>query len=581
MRLLYAALAAATLFCASARADDPARSAARVEIKRAFIAGTEGPDPATLPDELKVLASELRRLRAGSTLDRVTAFSTALDPVLHPMPPDEIVSFYIRSPKKEAGADPRIEALRAAQLRERVRRAMANASLAQAGVSLPDEPAAPYRTPAPAPPPPTWIRSLPLAAAPIFSSAERGSVAPPVNAVARTYLERIEARVEDYAVRRDAAWASGHRLQAAVLAAVGAAGHVMKASWSLVSAMTGKDSAKNVANAVLYQPAALLDYGTRQAALPDPKQAPGAYASGAALNLTFLVIEAMPGSRLAKDEVRWAYKGLVHDSHDALHRLEAAEKDLGEALRRAESAPAGSHARAVHQKEAAEARAYYEMMRLELDAARRKMVEYHMAHTLDHEFHGSIDARLLTGWDAAALNARFVREGGSPPFHSEVPLYQVTVTSPIELCRTHRAADLSSLRAARSANGDWFVPCHTLEHLDRKHLRDLLALPDTNAADYVARYTVPAGTKFYVGAAGPIRGETAGRVDRMYTDAEGRAVGGGGHGGKLQFFLDPHINAPEITGSDAAAKAALGERQSQLRRSIVYHDSTPVPDSRP
>ena len=204
-----------------------------------------------------------------------------------------------------------------------------------------------------------------------------------------------------------------------------------------------------------------------------------------------------------------------------------------------------------------------------------------MGYTLDHEFHGRIEARLLAGKDVSALNERFVREGGSPPFHSGVPLYQVTATKPLELCRTHRTADLSKLRAARSANGDWFVPCHTLEHLDQKHLRDLLALPDTNATDFVARYTVPAGTKFYVGAAGPIRGETTSRVERMYTDTEGRAVGGGGNGGKLQFFLDPHINAPEITGSDATARAALSARQSQLRESIVYRDSVAVPVSLP
>lgn len=477
--------------------------------------------------------------------------------------------------------DAQAEAKRAAEIHARVDQTlMRQAALLQAGLPTVEETpaAAPYRH---APPPPRWQRTRYLVSAPPFASAERGAVLPILNESARTKVAVLGAKIAYFEARRSEARSSGRPLAAAALSSVIIAGHVMKASWDMLSALSGKDSGENILKTVFYQPAALFEYKKRQATLPAPSAEPLAYAEGAALNLVFLTVEALPGIRLAKEEVRTAHKVLVHDSRDAMHRLEDSERELDEALRKAREAPAGSHEQAVHHVEAAEARARFEMERVELDAARRRMVEHHMAYTLDDEFHGRVEAHPLTAREIDAINARFVSEGGSAPFHSEVPLYQVSVTKPLELCRTHRAADLSALRAVRSANGDWFVPCHTLEHIDQKHLRDLLALPDTNATDYIARYEVPAGTKFYVGAAGPIRGETSSRVERMYTDAEGAAVGGGGNGGKLQFFLDPHINAPAITGTDAAAKAALRESQARVRSRIVYKDSSEVPASLP
>jgi len=557
-----AAAAAALLLCAPLlAAENPpdAWTAARADVRRAFLAGAEGPDPASLPEprdesqkaraaEVRALARELNVLRAGTTPERVAGFSLALDPASRPAPGPEALALYLRTPGAAVSNGGRDAALQAARLRERVNAAMRTSSaLLAAGLPLPGESAPAVEARPPYVPTERPVRRVDrvLVAAPIFASAERGAVAAPVNAAARTEVALLDARTADYAARRDEAWASGRPLSAAGLAAVGAAGHVLRGTWSLVAAATGKDSAKNIARAVLYQPAAMMDYGERQSALPSPSDAPARYAAGTALNLAFLGVETLPGGRLAKHLMRWNYRDLAHESRDSLHRLQAAGEELANAR--------GAEAEA--------ARARFDAARAELDGVRKRMVEFRMSYALDHEFHGRIDSRLLERKDVSALNARFVREGGSPPFHSEVALYEVSVTKPIELCRTHRAADLSALKAVRRANGDWFIPCEMLLHHDQKHLRDLLALPDTNATDYVARYAVPAGTKFYVGAAGPIRGETSSRVEAMYTDAEGRAVGGGGNGGKLQFFLDPHINAPDARGA------------------IAYAHSEPVPGS--
>ncbi|MBI3564267.1 MAG: hypothetical protein HY079_03615, partial [Elusimicrobia bacterium] len=392
--------------------------------------------------------------------------------------------------------------------------------------------------------------------------AERGAVVPPVNRAARTELASIDARLEGYDAARAEAWSAGRPFAAAGLAAVGAAGRVIRASWSLVAGATGKDSAENIARAALYVPAAALDYRERQAALPPLAAAPARFVSGTMLNMTVFGVETLPGTRLTSDALKAAYRGLARESRDALHRIQAEAEALAEARAKAASAPDGA-LRAAHEAEVETARLRFEKTRAELDATRARMIETHMAYALEHEFHGRVDARLLDRAELDALNARFVREGGSPPFHAGVPLYEVAATKPLELCRTHRAPDLRALRAAGKANGDWFIPCEMASHLDQKHLRDLLALPDTNATDYVARFTVPAGTKFYVGAAGPIRGESSTRVARMYTDAEGRAVGGGGNGGKLQFFLDAGLNAP------------------RARDGIRYLRSEPVPGSDP
>ncbi len=540
---------------------------ARVEIKRAFLAGAEGPDPESFrssgdprAEELRALVAGLRALRAGTTLDRVADFSYALDPVSPPMPAPEVLSRYLRAEAVAAARGAVYSPERAARFRERLRTQIANLSsgIAQFPDDGPEAPgdAAPYRAPAPDPRP---RRELPLRAAPPLVSPERGAVVPAVNGEARAVIAGLDDRLANLAARRAAAWREGRPFEAGSLAIASVGGHIVEGSWALVAGATGRDSAKNIARAVLSQPAAVLDYRERQGAVARPGEDLPAYLYGTSINLAVLAVETMPGGRAAGDATRAVYSGLVRDARASFHELEDAEAGLAAAQRRLTDAPAGGAERAALEKEAGAARARFELKRAELDAARKTMVEHRMAQALDHDFHGSIESKLLDGREAAELNARFVREGGSPPFHEGVPVYQVTTTKAIDLCRTHRAEDLSKLRAMSSANGDWFIPCETYHHFDQKHLRDLLALPDSNAVDFVARYRVPAGTRFYVGAAGPIRGEAAGRVETMYTDQAGRAVGGGGNGGKVQFFLDPHINEPAPRGG------------------FVYQRSSPVP----
>lgn len=539
----------------------------RAEIKRAFLAGSEGPDPESLrasgdprAEELRALAAGLRALRAGTTLDRVADFSYALDPVSPPMPEPEVLSRYLRAEAVAAARGAAYSPERAERFRQRLRTQIAGLSsgIAQFPDEGPDAPgdAAPYRAPDAEPRP---RRDLPLRAAPPLVSPERGAVVPAVNGEARAVVAGVGDRLEDLSERRAAAWREGRPLEAARLAIASVGGHVVQGTWSLIAGATGRDSAKNIARTVLYQPAAVLDYRERQAAVARPADDLPGYLIGTSRNLAVLAVETVPGGRAAGTATRATYGALVRDARGSFHALEEAEAGLAEASRRLESSAAGSAERAALEREAAAARARFELKRAELDAARKTMVEHRMAQALDHDFHGKIEARLLERREASEINARFVREGGSPPFHEGVPVYRVTTTKDIELCRAHHAADLSKLRALRSANGDWFIPCETYHHFDQKHLRDLLALPDSNAVDFVARYRVPAGTKFYVGAAGPIRGETAGRVETMYTDQAGRAVGGGGNGGKVQFFLDPHINAPAARGG------------------FVYQRSSPVP----
>ncbi|MBI2789922.1 MAG: hypothetical protein HYX59_14700 [Elusimicrobia bacterium] len=538
----------------------------RAEIKRAFLTGAEGPDPESLrasgdprAEELRALAAGLRALRAGTTLDRVADFSYALDPVSPPMPEPEVLSRYLRAEAVAAARGAVYSPERAERFRARLRTQIANLSSGLA--EFPDEgpgapgDAAPYRAPAPEP----RRRELPLSAAPPLVSPERGAVVPAVNGEARAVVAGLDDRLEDLSGRRAAAWREGRPFEAAGLAVASVGGHIVEGTWSLVAGATGRDSAKNIARAVLSQPAAVLDYRERQAAVARPGDDLAGYLIGTSRNLAVLAVETVPGGRAAGTATRATYGALVRDARDSFHALEEAEAGLAAASRRLESSAAGSAERAALEREAAAARARFELKRAELDASRKAMVEHRMARALDHDFHGKIETRLLDRSEASELNARFVREGGSPPFHEGVPVYRVTTTEAIDLCRTHRAADLSKLRAMRSANGDWFIPCETYHHFDQKHLRDLLALPDSNAVDFVARYRVPAGTRFYVGAAGPIRGETAGRVETMYTDQAGRAVGGGGNGGKVQFFLDPHIN------------------DSGARDRFAYQRSSPVP----
>ena len=608
MSPLCAAVAAALLAVASASASEApdALIAARTEIKLAFITGSEGPDPAAFQaskdpraEEVRILASGLRDLRAGSTLDRVAAFSYALDPVAPPTLTPEVLSRYLRAEAVAAAQGATYGPERAKRFQERLKAQIANLSTGiydiPEGASGTPGDAAPYRA---VPAGTTGNRHGPyrtLQAAPPFVSPDRGASIPFIISFrpssiafgrrssgrlcifAITRVAGLDDRLEDLSARRDAAWRSGRPLDAASLVMASIGGHIVKGSWSLVAGATGKDSAKNIAKTVLYQPAALLDYRERQAAVARPGENLAGYLYGTAINLAVLTVEVIPGGRAAGAATRTAYGGLVREAKVAFHDLEQAETGLASAQRRLETATAGSAEHAALEKEAGAARANFEIKRAELDAARKAMVEHRMAQALDHDFHGSVDSRLLEGKEAAALNARFVKESGSAPFHEGVPLYQVTTTKAISLCRTHHAADLAKLRAVRGANGDWFIPCETYHHFDQKHLRDLLALPDSNAVDFVARYEVPAGTKFYVGAAGPIRGETAGRVETMYTDLEGRAVGGGGNGGKVQFFLDPHINSSEAVASDAASVSAMWARQAELRKKIVYQRSSPVP----
>lgn len=573
MPSLTIALALAFLAFAPAAASESSDAlvVARSEIEQAFLTGSEGPDPESFraskdprAEELRILAIGLRALRAGSTLDRVAAFAYALDPVSPPQPVPEVLSLYLRAEAVAAARGATYSPERAKAFRERLKTQISNLS---SGISeFPDEgpgaagDAAPYRaTPAgtTAQRPRDMRRTL--SPAPPFASPDRGAVVPAVNGEARTVVAGLDDRLEDLRARRNEAWCSRHPLDYAGLTLASLGGHIVQGSWGLVAEATGKDSARNIARTVLYQPAAVLDYRQRQAAVARPGDGISAYLYGTSINLAVLAVEVMPGGRAAQAATRTAYGGLVRDARIAFHGLEEAETHLAAARRRVEAAPAGSSKRAALEKEAEAARVNFEIKRVELDAARKTMVEQRMARALDHDFHGKIDTRLLEGAEASALNARFVREGGSAPFHEGVPLYQVTTTKAIDLCRTHHAADLAKLRAVRAANGDWFIPCEAYHHFDQKHLRDLLALPDSNAVDFVARYRVPAGTRFYVGAAGPIRGEASSRVEAMYTDQAGRAVGGGGNGGKVQFFLDPHINASDARGR------------------FVYQRSSPVP----
>ncbi|MDD5302224.1 MAG: hypothetical protein PHS14_03870, partial [Elusimicrobia bacterium] len=468
--IAFAALLLAFAPAAASQSPD-ALAAARVEIKRAFLAGSEGPDPEIFrasqdgrAEELRILAVGLRDLRAGSTLDRVAAFAYALDPVSPPTPVPEVLSRYLRAEAVAAARGATYSPERAERFRVRLKTQIANLSSGIADIQDADPgaagDAAPYRAPpadASAQRPRGPWRTL--SPAPPFASPERGAVVPAVNGDARTRVAGLDDRLADLAARRDGAWRSGHPLDAASLVMASIGGHIVQGSWSLVAGATGKDSAKNIARTVLYQPAAVLDYRQRQAAVARPGENLSGYLYGTSLNLAVLAVEVMPGGRAAGAATRTVYGGLVRDARVAFHDLEEAETGLAAARRRLEASPAGSPERAALEKEAGAARAHFEIKRAELDAARKTMVEQRMAQALDHDFHGSVDARLLEGTEVSALNARFVREGGSPPFHEGVPLYQVTTTKAIDLCRTHHAADLSKLRAARAANGDWFIPC--------------------------------------------------------------------------------------------------------------------------
>ena len=174
----------------------------------------------------------------------------------------------------------------------------------------------------------------------------------------------------------------------------------------------------------------------------------------------------------------------------------------------------------------------YAAARQRLDAARAALASAQLDGLIaDWKASGAVE--VVGGIDARALNDSFVAAGGSPPFSLDVPVRKLRVLRPIELCQGQAEADLR-----KGWYGSWFLPCATDRYFGERALRDLAALPDSNKLEYVARLRIPAGVELIAGAAGAIRGEIRARVDRVYADGAGKSVGGGGHGGTVQFWLD-------------------------------------------
>lgn len=167
-----------------------------------------------------------------------------------------------------------------------------------------------------------------------------------------------------------------------------------------------------------------------------------------------------------------------------------------------------------------------------LDAARAALARAQLDGLLAAwKADGSVE--VLSDVDAQALNGSFVAAGGSAPFSLDVPVRKLRVLKPIELCQGQAESDLR-----KGWYGSWFLPCAADRYFGERALRDLAALPDTNKLEYVARLRIPAGVQLIAGAAGAIRGEIRARVSKLYADGSGKAVGGGGHGGTVQFWLD-------------------------------------------
>lgn len=174
----------------------------------------------------------------------------------------------------------------------------------------------------------------------------------------------------------------------------------------------------------------------------------------------------------------------------------------------------------------------YAADRQRLDAARSALANAQLDGVLG-EWKASGAAEVVENVDAKALNDSFAAAGGSPPFSLDVPVRKLRLLKPVELCQGQAEADLR-----KGWYGSWFLPCATDRYFGERALRDLAALPDSNKLEYVARLKIPAGVELIAGAAGAIRGEIRARVEKVYADGSGKAVGGGGHGGTVQFWLD-------------------------------------------
>jgi hypothetical protein len=184
-------------------------------------------------------------------------------------------------------------------------------------------------------------------------------------------------------------------------------------------------------------------------------------------------------------------------------------------------------------KEYQETLARYKAQRAELDHIRRDMGQAQM-DALIRDLTADGRVRVEADVDPKKFNADFLKgRDGTPPFGEETTIKEVRVEKDIELCQGQQFS------AGRMSFGKWFIPCERDVYINDGALRDFIALPDSNGVDSIARVRIPAGTKLRIGAAGPIRSETAGRVETMYVSRSGESVGGGGHGGYTQIFLDP------------------------------------------
>jgi hypothetical protein len=175
----------------------------------------------------------------------------------------------------------------------------------------------------------------------------------------------------------------------------------------------------------------------------------------------------------------------------------------------------------------------YLPLREEMDRVRVAMVETRYEDIVGPWLRSGA-AVLLEETDPKTLNAPFVAAGGSPPFHEAVLARRLRLRKPVEL-----AQGQSLERMTKGWFGSWFLPCATNIYYSAGEIRDLAALPDTNEVELIGRFRLGAGVELLVGGAGPIRARDARRVARFYTTPDGQEVGGGGHGGVLQFFLAP------------------------------------------
>lgn len=238
--------------------------------------------------------------------------------------------------------------------------------------------------------------------------------------------------------------------------------------------------------------------------------------------------------------------------------LRAAELDL-KALRFAASA-AGAREGGTLRGRYRRRRAAYLAVRAELDRLRADLVEARYGEVVGPWLRAGRAVVLATP-GARAVNAPFLKAGGSPPFLESAPARRLRLLADVEL-----AQGQSVERMEKGWFGAWFLPCATTVYYSEQELRDLAALPDSNGVELIGRFRVRAGAELIVGGAGPIRARDARRVARFYTAPDGSAVGGGGHGGVLQFFL-----APDWLGQRRPAEVVELVRTAPVPRS---HDET-------